>query len=554
MATLMSNYDERTFTSRPSPERHPERMFIVASLLGLKPQHPSKCRVLELGSSTGDLLAPLAVQYPQSQFTGVDSSAHQCRQAETMSQNLSRISQTTPMQESITCGLGLSNLSFLQADLCDLKLEAQSYDYIVCHGLYSWVSEDVRQAIWRLSKHALKDTGILLLSSNCWPGSYWRELITKLVRAFDDSRRGVSERVAAARSLMGQLYKQAMELQTPHSLMIVREVERLSAESDALVLHELLNPFSTSFSVRELIASAGEHGFAYAGDTRLSRVRGWLGLEALGNLFGGLDSSPGHKHPSPPSSNPLLPQSLGQGSTDLSHLGLGEFYMDVLSPGNFRELLFVPQSQYVDWGRMANPDDYDILGSCFFSSALVRVDSEDFGHPPQFCDAQGRRYTAPSSLIAVALDILAEVWPANISFSELQTQTEERCGTRDIAPVLLRSLKELTLQNAIDVRTETLSIARHLSAKPCVWSVAREQARRLGWATNLRYEYQEFGVGVGELISAIDGSRTRSDLELLADRRFQEVRRGGGQPPVMESQEFIHSLLEFLLETAFLVK
>src|SRR5260370_8547334 len=72
-----SSYDEVPYASYPYPESHPDRLAVVATLLGLQPAPVEHCRVLELGSASGGNLIPMAEALPQSTFLGIHLSERQ---------------------------------------------------------------------------------------------------------------------------------------------------------------------------------------------------------------------------------------------------------------------------------------------------------------------------------------------------------------------------------------------------------------------------------------------------------------------------------------------
>ena len=55
-------------------------------------------------------------------------------------------------------------------DIAAFELGGERFDYIVCHGVYSWVPPSVRDAILRISAHNLAEGGIAYVSYNVYPG------------------------------------------------------------------------------------------------------------------------------------------------------------------------------------------------------------------------------------------------------------------------------------------------------------------------------------------------------------------------------------------------
>ncbi len=109
-----TTYDAVPYESFPFAQSHPARMSGMARLFGLPAPDMAKARVLELGCSFGGNLLPMALQYPQAQFTGVDLSQVQIDYA-----------------NKIKGELGVNNITFRQANILDLAKESAQYDYII---------------------------------------------------------------------------------------------------------------------------------------------------------------------------------------------------------------------------------------------------------------------------------------------------------------------------------------------------------------------------------------------------------------------------------------
>ncbi len=72
-----ASYDQIPYPSLSYSQSHPDRLATVATLLGMSPVAVERCRVLELGCAGGGNLIPMAYGLPESQFVGIDISAHQ---------------------------------------------------------------------------------------------------------------------------------------------------------------------------------------------------------------------------------------------------------------------------------------------------------------------------------------------------------------------------------------------------------------------------------------------------------------------------------------------
>ena len=127
---IRTAYDEVPYPSHPYPNSHPDHLATVATLLGLNPPASNRCRVLELGCASGGNLIPMALTSPDSRFVGVDLSREQIAEG----------------QKTVEA-LGLTNIELRHLSILDLDDSFGSFDYIVCHGVYSWVPDNVQDRI-----------------------------------------------------------------------------------------------------------------------------------------------------------------------------------------------------------------------------------------------------------------------------------------------------------------------------------------------------------------------------------------------------------------------
>ena len=122
-------YEAMPYPSMPYAHTQPARLAAVASLYGLNSPNPETARVLELGCASGGNIIPLAARYPRAHFVGVDLVHRHVEDART------RIA-----------ALSLHNIDVRQADLADVSFHADAFDYVICHGVFSWAPRRPRTA------------------------------------------------------------------------------------------------------------------------------------------------------------------------------------------------------------------------------------------------------------------------------------------------------------------------------------------------------------------------------------------------------------------------
>src|ERR1019366_4359784 len=66
--------------------------------------------------------------------------------------------------------LGLANIRLEHRDILDAGPELGTFDYVIAHGLYSWVPEPVRDKLLALAQAVLAPHGVAFVSYNALPG------------------------------------------------------------------------------------------------------------------------------------------------------------------------------------------------------------------------------------------------------------------------------------------------------------------------------------------------------------------------------------------------
>ena len=161
-----SSYDEVPYPSTSHVFTHPDNLATVATLLGLSPTPIIHCRVLELGCAGGGNLIPMALNLPDSSFVGIDASAVQIAEG----------------QQAIAA-LGLANITLHHLDILDVTAELGQFDYIIVHGIFSWVPTAVRDKILEICQQNLTSNGVAYVSYNTYPGWHMMGSIREMMLA-----------------------------------------------------------------------------------------------------------------------------------------------------------------------------------------------------------------------------------------------------------------------------------------------------------------------------------------------------------------------------------
>jgi len=157
-------YSELGYKSMPFPYTTPATLEAYAALVGISAPNPKTARVLELGATYGGNIISQALFNPDATFVGIELSQEQVEKG-----------------NEVIANAGLTNVSLIQSDIASIGSEIGTFDYIIAHGVYSWVDDGVKEALLRLIDEHLAEDGITYVSYNTYPGWHTMEEVRQLM-------------------------------------------------------------------------------------------------------------------------------------------------------------------------------------------------------------------------------------------------------------------------------------------------------------------------------------------------------------------------------------
>ena len=381
---MTDSYDELPYRSVPHPDSHPTHLAVVGRLLGIPTPDPYRCRVLELGCAGGGNLIPIAWYLPDTDCVGVERSV---RQAEAGNR--------------LIASLGLGNCRILAADLQDVGAELGRFDYIVAHGVFSWVPDPVRARMLGLCRELLAPQGIAFLSFNTLPGWRLRGALREMLLAHCRGIEGPVARLERAGELLRFLAAAQGDATDPATAYVQQEVRYLLGAHPSYLYHEYLADTNDALLFADFAALARAHGLQYLADATLA------------TMF-------------PSTLGPHAGQALAAIDDQLEL----EQRIDFVRLRNFRRALLCHAEAAVD-REVALAD---VQSLAFFADlpalpALV-LDREQ---PQQLPLAGGGQATIASPLVKAALACLAKRFPASIDFPTLAAEAGARVAAAGTA-------------------------------------------------------------------------------------------------------------------------
>lgn len=157
-------YSELGYKSMPFPYTTPATLEAYAALVGISAPNPKTARVLELGATYGGNIISQALFNLDATFVGIELSQEQVEKG-----------------NEVIANAGLTNVSLVQSDIASIGSEIGTFDYIIAHGVYSWVDDGVKDALLRLIDEHLAEDGIAYVSYNTYPGWHTMEEVRQLM-------------------------------------------------------------------------------------------------------------------------------------------------------------------------------------------------------------------------------------------------------------------------------------------------------------------------------------------------------------------------------------
>ncbi|HEY9075225.1 MAG TPA: class I SAM-dependent methyltransferase [Anaerolineaceae bacterium] len=257
-ATIQNSYDAIPYVIEAQYETHPDRLATPARLFGLSPAPVERCRVLELGCASGGNLLPMAYSLPGSEFVGIDLSP---RQVQTGQQYIGY--------------LGLKNITMRCEDILDFPADAGEFDYIIAHGVFSWVPEVVRQKILEIYARHLAPHGVGYISYNVLPG--WSLLSALRTMLLYHSRNEQEGNARLEKSLewldfLSKYTDSTIKEYNPHLRAVIDSIKKQAEGANArrYWYHEFLETYNHPLYFSEVVERASRAGLRYMADTDIS--------------------------------------------------------------------------------------------------------------------------------------------------------------------------------------------------------------------------------------------------------------------------------------------
>ena len=530
MTNLQQTYENTPYPSFSYTQTHPDRLATIAAILGMTPPPISHCRVLEVGCASGGNLIPMAVTLPNSHFVGIDFSERQIAAG-----------------QQVVDALGLTNVQLLAEDILQITADFGQFDYIIAHGIYSWVPPEVREKLLHLCQHNLTPQGIAYISYNTYPGWHMMGALREMMLFHTRHLEGGQEQVVAARELLHFLAEAVPSSDETflgaYGTLIkaygkfVDDQRQEAKAGDELLLHDELELFNQPVYFHEFVAHAQQYGLQYVAEAEFSMV-----------MPNGLEQS--------------VVQQLMKMSKSTIEL---EQYMDFVRNRTLRQTLLCHEAVTVNRRLRPSPQ----LMQQFFVASWARPMAKevDVGGKTavQFQATDGAIFATDHPLTKAAMLVLGQVRPTAVPFAELvaaaQTYLGREINEQDVQLLAVNLLRAFSYSfKLMELHMMPLPFVNGVSERPLATPLARYQVQANLRVVNQRHERVNLDKISGYLLPFLDGTRDQEALldllmQLVAEGTIQVKAEMGEDTAVIRQHmaQELQALLDWLAKAALLI-
>jgi SAM-dependent methyltransferase len=465
---MATSYDAVEYPTMPRILGHPGHLNAVARMFGVAAPPVERCRVLEIGCGDGTHLASCAVTMPDATFVGFDLAAEAIARGQRLVERV-----------------GLKNIVLEVGDITTWQPDAP-FDYILVHGIYSWIPDFVREALMALVARSLAPTGIACVSYNCYPAGYTRRMLWEMMKYHIGDRTDPEEMIEKALEL-------ARFIQFCRPKQTGVELELFDNDVDIVInkqfrnvlFHDELAPTNHQVHFHEFADDARRHGLRFVSE---------LEPHVMANAD--------------------LPKEIDDLLRTLSRVNpeRREQYFDFACLRRFRQTL-VTREPHVPRGV---PDPAALRG--LYLTGNCGTDAIDFhSDKPMVFAAGATTIDVRGPLAKAAMVVLVETRPRRLTFDEVLAGAAAKIGRASIpedeAAELAADLVVAWTSGLVLLKGFSPKYATEISERPVASPFARDQLRRDPTVMSLLHLSLRFDDEPGRrLVELLDGTRTLDQL------------------------------------------
>ena len=469
---MQNTYDKLPYIGRSYGQTHPQHLYTIANLFQFPAVEFTKSRILDLGCGDGSNLVNIAYQLPSTTCLGIDSSSVQIKRGQEM------------------CSFaGINNCQLEHVNILEFE-PPHEFDYIICHGVYSWVSPEIQKKILQICSDFLSPNGIAYVSYNTLPGWHQFHICREMMNYHASKMTSMEEKIEQSKAIIQFAAEHVLSPNESYGQFIREHTDFISSLSNEYLFHEYLEEYNEALYFHQFIDRIRSSKLQYLGDSLFHTMR----------------------PPNIPSSTQNILDKITHSLYDL------EQYMDFLKSRLFRCSLIVKETH--DIHRNIHPSTFR---NFYFQYSAEFMDDESptpidhsIEHDQNTEETVDEESTQEQLISDRIKSILKDKFPYMESFDDLMNSIVQN-KQRNISEVkeqdVLQVLQNLFLQDELSIHSFRANFTTKISEKPMATPIARFQLQHQSLtATQLQTMVTVENEWIRDLIIHLDGTRTISQL------------------------------------------
>ncbi len=453
----MNTYDEIPYPSLVYTDTHPNKLATFATLFGIKTPPITDCRILELGCGDGTNLIAIAQSLPQANCIGIDFSATQIASG-----------------QKVIDAIQLTNVKLQQLDFNAIDESLGKFDYIIAHGIYSWVPLTMQDTVLNLLKKYLTTNGIAYVSYNIYPGWHTEHVVRDMMMYHIQQLPLLSPqaKTVQAKEILQFITNLRQSGTSAFDVLLKEKFQQLQNVEDNYLSHDFLEKDNNPVYFHQFVKHAEQHNLTYVTDIEFRHY--------LMSYF--------------PSQVVKAMEKLFQ-----DDFFKQEQYLDFFYHRTLRRSLLCHQDitvkRTLDWQKLLD---------CYVAADL-QLEGQNV------TTVAGELINIEHPITIIAVEHLSKIYPQRIAFKELFKHSKRPAKNlaklrTDLAQELLR----LYCSEAIELHVEPSAFITEIKDCPMASPLARHI--KFPHVINLRCEFVNISDTAKQILPHLNGNNDKSAL------------------------------------------
>lgn len=467
--------------SFPYTQSNPTHLFTMASLFGLTPKPVEKSRILEIGCISGGNIVPIAMRFPEATVVGIDNNKNDI-----------------DLGTSQILDLNLQNIQLKCESIDDFHNEEGKFDYIICHGQFSWSSPETREKILKICQENLTKNGIAYVSYNTLPGWHIAESLKDLLMWHTYNIEDPELKSQQIGALMKFILDSFKDDNHPYAFVVKNEIHALLRHTSRFILDEYLQPNNQAIYFHQFIEAISKNELNYITDA-------FLALSYTDNL----------------------PEHVSEQLKKINNIVYQNQFIDFIRNQRFRASLICHSGTPIT--RTIKTTDIESL-YIQFQGKFTEEDIEPIVKDKKkelTCTSPFLTLKSSDPNYKIALSVLAETQFNPLSYKKICEIIYERGTLKKMEEVhnLLNdeiNLMHCALAGLIQINAYPYEQTVEISKKPTACPLAQYYAQKQGFTTNRRHQVVALDPMSRVVILMLDGTHDKKDLIAALIKEVQE--------------------------------